>query len=135
MTHTFSAGGVVRNAKGEICVVSQSGMSWSLPKGKLEPGEDELEAARREIFEEAGLSSLILIAKLGTYTRLKIKNTENEPDALKTITLFLFETDQLTLDPQDPKNPEARWVSKHEVATLLSHPDDQEFFKSIITRL
>jgi 8-oxo-dGTP diphosphatase len=28
---------------------------WSLPKGKLHPGEDHKEAARREVLEETGL--------------------------------------------------------------------------------
>ena len=28
------------NAKGEVLVVSQHGVSWSLPKGHIDPGED-----------------------------------------------------------------------------------------------
>lgn len=28
---------------------------WSIPKGEIEPGEDRLDAARREFFEETGV--------------------------------------------------------------------------------
>lgn len=31
---------------------------WDFPKGELEPGEDPLYAARREVTEEAGLQGL-----------------------------------------------------------------------------
>ncbi|MEX1081529.1 MAG: NUDIX domain-containing protein [Halofilum sp. (in: g-proteobacteria)] len=32
---------------------------WDFPKGRIEPGEDPLDAARREAFEETGLSELV----------------------------------------------------------------------------
>src|SRR4051794_29324422 len=69
---TRSAGGVVTNANGEVLVVNQRGTSWSLPKGHIEEGEEALEAARREIYEESGLTDLALIKPLGTYRRSRI---------------------------------------------------------------
>lgn len=54
MRHTRSAGGVIINRDGKVLVVSQHGTSWSLPKGKLEDGEDVFEAMKREFKEEAG---------------------------------------------------------------------------------
>jgi 8-oxo-dGTP pyrophosphatase MutT (NUDIX family) len=48
------------NSKGEVLVANQKGKSWPLPKGHIGPGEDALAAARREIFEETGISQLIL---------------------------------------------------------------------------
>ena len=58
MIETRSAGGVVVNAEGKVLVVNQHGTSWSLPKGHIEDGEDALAAARREIYEESGVSDL-----------------------------------------------------------------------------
>lgn len=131
LLHTFSAGGVIRNSTGEIIVVSQRGHSWSLPKGKLEPGEDELTAAQREIYEETGVSQLTYVRKLGTYSRPKL----DAPDETKTITLFLFDTEQIELAPIDPHNPEALWVPKAEVSAMLTHPLDKSFFDSIINEI
>ena len=55
---TESAGGVVLNKKGEVLIVNQYGNSWSLPKGHIEEGEEILEAAKREIYEESGIKNL-----------------------------------------------------------------------------
>jgi 8-oxo-dGTP pyrophosphatase MutT (NUDIX family) len=37
------------------------GRHWDYPKGHVEPGEDELTAARRELFEETGIDQIELI--------------------------------------------------------------------------
>ena len=58
MKETQSAGGVIENTEGKIVVVSQRGTSWSLPKGHIEDGEDILAAAKREIYEETGITEL-----------------------------------------------------------------------------
>ncbi len=133
---TQSAGGVVLNAKGQVLIVNQNGNSWSLPKGHLDAGEDELAAARREIYEEAGIKELELLRKLGSYDRLRIGlRGGSDFTQLKTITLFLFYTKQMDLKPIDPQNPEARWVDRHRVADFLTHPKDKEFYLSILKQL
>ena len=47
--------------------------------------------------------------------------------------MFLFKTSEgkNILKPIDPDNPEARWVDKEKVASLLTHPKDREFFLKI----
>jgi 8-oxo-dGTP pyrophosphatase MutT (NUDIX family) len=133
---TFSAGGVVLNINGEVLVVNQRGSSWSLPKGHLEGNEDEMAAARREIYEESGINSLELIKKLGAISRFKLNRQGVEDRTeLKTITIFLFKTDQMDLNPVDKDNPLARWVNKDEVAGLLTHPEDKKFFLSILSEI
>lgn len=136
MIHTESAGGVVLNGAGQVLVVNQKGTSWSLPKGHIEEGEDALAAARREIFEEAGVSQLEYACELGSYTRHKIGADGGEDTSeLKTIHMFLFTTGQAVLSPTDGDNPEARWVERGEVAGFLTHPKDREFFRSVLERL
>jgi len=132
MKKTRSAGGVVTNDEGKVLVVSQHGTSWSLPKGHLDPGESPLEAARREIYEESGIRELELVRELGTYERYRIGvDGGDDRSELKVITMFLFLTSEKVLRPVDADNPEARWVERANVASLLSHERDKQFFLGV----
>ncbi len=129
---TVSAGGIVLNPHGMVLVVNQRGTSWSLPKGHIDPGEEALAAAKREIMEESGVTNLKFIKFLGVYGRYKIglKDVENKHE-WKTILFYLFKSRQINLKPLDPHNPEARWVHPDEVDGLLTHPKDKAFYRSI----
>ncbi len=115
-------------------VISQHGTSWSLPKGHIERGEAALSAAKREIEEESGITELIFIKELGTYERFKIRKDGGGDDTseLKTIHMFLYTTSEINLKPIDPENPEAKWVDPQQVAGVLTHPKDKEFFLKIL---
>lgn len=133
MKTTKSAGGIVINPKGKVLIVSQKGTSWSLPKGHINKGENALAGAKREIYEESGITDLELIKKLGSYERysLNSKATEDRTE-LKNITLFLFKTQTEILKPVDPENPEAKWVEKTEVVNYLTHEKDKDFFNDYL---
>ena len=124
------------DAEGRVLVVSQHGTSWSLPKGHIEAGEDALAAARREIYEESGVSRLELVRGLGSYRRHRLGRDGGEDRSeMKTIHLFLFRTAETALAPVDAENPEARWVEPRRAAEMLTHPKDREFFLSILESL
>ncbi|HSH31084.1 MAG TPA: NUDIX domain-containing protein [Candidatus Saccharimonadales bacterium] len=136
MKTTHSAGGVVLNNDGLVLVVNQDGRTWSLPKGHVDPGEELVAAAKREVYEESGIKQLRLIKELGSYTRHRIGlDQPDDTSELKTITMFLFETDEMDFNPVDPRHPEARWVDKAAVADLLTHQKDKDFFASVIGEL
>lgn len=129
---TVTAGGVVLNKQGHVLVVSQRGKSWSLPKGHIDPGEEPLHAAIREIMEESGITDLQLIGSLGAYGRYKIGfNGADDKREWKIIFFFLFRTSQDELNPQDSNHPQACWVHPDEVEALLTHPKDKDFYKNI----
>lgn len=57
MKTAISCGTLVVNASGEILLCHVTGTHhWDIPKGLLDPGESTLVAARRELFEETGLT-------------------------------------------------------------------------------
>lgn len=95
-----SAGGVVvRRQDGRVYValVQEGNLpAYVLPKGGNKKGESLEETARREIEEEAGLSRLKLMAKLGTRERLSYERKE-----WITAHYFLFVTDQVDGTPTD----------------------------------
>ena len=133
---TVSSGGVVINSQKMVLVVNQNGSSWSLPKGHIDPGEDPMQAAIREIEEESGIMQLDYMETLGAYGRYKLglKSLEDKNE-WKIILFYLFKTAQEQLKPKDPHNPEARWVHADKVEDLLTHPQDKSFFKNIRSRI
>jgi len=137
MNKTISAGGIVINPRGLILLVNQNDDSWSFPKGHLDTGEDGLTAAKREIYEESGISELELIKKFDNYQRYKIAlgGKGEDQTELKIISLFLFKTNQTKLNPSDPTIPKAQWVTKDKVADLLTHQKDKKFFLRIINQI
>ena len=133
---TVSTGGVVVNQQGMVLVVDQNGASWSLPKGHVDPGEEPLQAAIREIMEESGVTDLHLQGALGAYGRYKLgPKTGEDKNEWKVLLFFLFTTKQNELKPKDPHNPEARWVHPDKVEALLTHPKDKAFYKSVRSQI
>ncbi|GAB6064367.1 NUDIX hydrolase [Deferrisoma palaeochoriense] len=60
--HPGGAAAVALDEGGRVCLLRQfrhaaGGWLWELPAGKLDPGEDPLATARRELAEEAGVEA------------------------------------------------------------------------------
>ncbi len=131
---TKCAGGIIYNDKNEVVIVNQNHDSWSLPKGHIDPGESSLEAALREIYEETGIKKPTYIKSLGKFKRYRLGLDGNDDlSELKTISIYLFKSNQINLEPIDPNNPEAIWVNVEEAYKLLSHKEDKSFFKKSLS--
>ena len=127
------AGGIVINDKQEVVIVNQNHDSYSLPKGHVDHGENYLETAKREIYEETGIKSLEYIKDLGSYSRYRIGLDGNDDKSeMKTIFIFLFHTNQVSLLPIDPNNPFALWVNHSRVHEYLTHKEDKIFYNDTL---
>ncbi|MCX6780110.1 MAG: NUDIX domain-containing protein, partial [Candidatus Magasanikbacteria bacterium] len=123
------AGGIILGPDKKIILVNKidNPTWWTPPKGKVEKGEDTLEGAKREIYEETGLKNLEYIKELGYfYTPARSKTKL----VFKKMTLFLFKTNETNLAPQDPHNPIAAWFTVDEAMQKLQ----SEEFKNFITK-
>jgi len=64
-----TSGGIIfrrdKDRKVEILLVQDGKDRWTIPKGHIEEGETAIETAKREIFEEAGLSDIEILGWLG----------------------------------------------------------------------
>ncbi len=100
LPETVSAGGVIVRLAGNtpyVAVVQEGKLpKYVLPKGTVEPGETLDVTAQREVAEEAGLTDLKLIAKLGERQRLAYSK-----DCWKITHYFLFTTEQTQGVPTD----------------------------------
>lgn len=136
MIESQIAGGIVIGPNKKVIIVNQNGNSWSLPKGHLDKGENYLQAAVREIEEETGVKQLDFIEELGSYQRYKIGlEADEDKSELKNIKIFLFTTNETVLKPQDPDNPEARWVEPDKINEYLTHQKDKQFIELILPQV
>ena len=121
-----AAGGVVvrigeHTAEPEVLVVHRVVHDdWSLPKGHIDPGEDDATAALREVSEETGVTAEV-VALLPT--------TEHRtPSGTKQVAWFLMRP--IAGDPaQRPPDTEvdiARYVPSGEFVELLSYRTELE---------
>jgi 8-oxo-dGTP diphosphatase len=110
---------VVMNAAGEVAVVYRPKYEdWTLPKGKLEPGESWDQAALREVEEETGLHCE-LREELGdvSYT-----DRHGRP---KTVRYWRMEVSSGEFRPNNEVS-ELSWLPPSEAAAQLSFDRDRE---------
>jgi 8-oxo-dGTP pyrophosphatase MutT (NUDIX family) len=115
-----SAGAVVfrRTDGGVRLLVLRAYKNWDFPKGEVDPGEEQLEAAKREITEETGLGELEF--PFGDEHRETLPYSGN-----KVARYYLAETTEhdieLPVSPElgRPEHHEYRWVGFDEAEDLL----------------
>jgi 8-oxo-dGTP pyrophosphatase MutT (NUDIX family) len=115
-----AAGAVIfrRSERGIRLLVLRAYKNWDFPKGLIEPGEDALAAARREVLEETGLAGLDY--PFGDEFKETLPYSGN-----KVARYYLAQTDaekiELPVSPQlgRPEHHEYRWVSFDEAEDLL----------------
>ena len=52
-----------RKSRGDNEASAEHGSAWQMPQGGIDKGEDPLETARRELFEETSITSIELVAE------------------------------------------------------------------------
>ena len=122
-----ASGGVVRRTGEdgvEIAVVHRPQYDdWSLPKGKLDPGETWEEAALREVEEEIGLR-----CTLGE--ELPHVEYEDRKGREKVVRYWLMDVEGGEFAPNDEVD-EMRWLSPADAADLLTYPRDRELVEGL----
>jgi 8-oxo-dGTP pyrophosphatase MutT (NUDIX family) len=113
-----AAGGVVRR-DGLIAVVHRPHREdWSLPKGKLEPGEDDAAAAVREVREETGCDAVIE-RDLGT---VSYNVSDGRP---KSVRYYLM-TASADAGGTEADVDVVRWLAPDGVEELLTYATDRD---------
>jgi 8-oxo-dGTP pyrophosphatase MutT (NUDIX family) len=118
-----SAGGILFDERGRIVLVRQRDRKgrwrWTLPKGRIDPGETAEEAALREVYEESGMRGRIV-----------------RPIALHEGRLHFTHFFEMTIERDDGihdrETKEVRLVSLAEAADLLPSRRDRIILRRLV---
>jgi 8-oxo-dGTP pyrophosphatase MutT (NUDIX family) len=131
----FSAGGVtVRNFRGRLFMAAvrvKGGTVLALPKGWIEPGEKAVEAAAREVREEAGIEG-DLVEKLGDVRYWYQRDGER---VLKVVSFFLFRYRSGSVRDHDDEVDSAEWVPLEDAPRLLEYKGERGMAEAALSRL
>lgn len=126
--HEYSAGSIIyRINKNEIeflLVQSMLNRTWGFPKGHLEAGENNVQAAKREVYEEVGLRPNYDFSFEESLT-YKIAR-----DRLKIVTLFLSEfIPSQKIKLQKSEIGAFKWVNLEAASSCLHYEELNELLR------
>ncbi|MDP3723736.1 MAG: NUDIX domain-containing protein [Candidatus Omnitrophota bacterium] len=140
MVRERSAGGVLIRRVGprhEVCLILRElprprvgshvvRRLWGLPKGHVEAGEQEAEAALREVEEETGFAAELL-RPLGTiaYTFVRPPVTVS-----KTVAFFLMRALRRTGSHDATEIVEARWMPLGRAGARLAYENERRILRA-----
>jgi 8-oxo-dGTP diphosphatase len=118
-----AAGGLVWRADGgELALVHRPRRAdWSLPKGKLDPGETWHAAAVREVAEETGCSTRIV-----GFAGAKLFLSRPTP---KLVLYWHMQVTGLGTPLSEDEVDEVRWLSPRRALLQLDHPSDRRLLQ------
>ena len=135
MIREFSAGGVtVRNFRGRPFVAAvrvKNGTVLALPKGQIDKGERAVEAAAREVREEAGVTGE-LVEKLGDVRYWYSRGGER---VMKVVSFFLFRYRSGSVRDHDHEVDAAEWVRLDDAPRLLTYRGERDMAEAALSSL
>jgi 8-oxo-dGTP diphosphatase len=125
MAEVEAAGGVVLDEDGRVVLVHRPRYDdWTLPKGKLDPGESFEEAALREVEEETGLRCR-LVRELPS---IEYRDAKRRP---KVVRYWLMEVEaDVGFVPNDEVD-ELRRLPIDEALALLTYDRDRDVLRAV----
>ena len=120
--HVLAAGALVvsdfSSQNPTVCLVHRPRYDdWTFPKGKLDAGETLVEAATREVFEEAGIRGVILDNKSAQTVY------QDHLGRQKSVTYYVMELLEQTFVPNEEVD-DFKWLEMSKISKMLTYQRD-----------
>jgi len=102
-----------------------------LPKGHVDPGEDALQAAEREVREETG----IVAEPVHELGEARYWYRRDGRTIAKSVAFYLFRYLEGDTADHDDEVEEVRWIGLREAQTALTHTGEREMVVRALTYL
>lgn len=106
-----------------LVIKNKIGGHWGFPKGRLEPGEDEMMAAVREVAEEVGITRPQL--QPGFTERVSYRFIRGRSVVHKEVALFLATTDE-DGTPGGEEVEALEWLPLPTALARLTYPEQRD---------
>lgn len=124
-----SAGAVLFTRRGECVLVRSRSGEWGLPKGHLEAGETEEQAAMREVFEETGARARLLS---GFHEEIAYSLPDGER---KVVTFFAAVCGEVAFAPREVDVTQSGAFTLEEALALIPHEDVRQVLRHAFARI
>ena len=120
--HIVAVSGLISHSNGKILLIRSPRRGWELPGGKVEEGENLIEALQREIQEEAGVTASIG-PLVGIYSNIR------SPPKLMFGFLGDYVCGELSTSAE---SVETEWVARDSVLQRVSNPVSYDLMKDML---
>jgi len=136
MKQETSSGAVVYKKENDeyffLLVYSVKNKEWSFPKGHIEKNETELEAAKREIFEETGIKKLKFIDGFKFIDSYLIKGVLPETKGetvTKNVIYYLCHSDGNYVNPDNDEISNCKWFNFNSAIKILKYKNQHKLLE------
>ncbi|MDO5096431.1 MAG: NUDIX hydrolase [Peptostreptococcaceae bacterium] len=128
MREEVSAGGVVVFGNAILLLRKYNG-DWVLPKGRVEEGEELVDAAKREVKEETGVKTEV-IKYLGEIHYTYKDNWDDTKRVHKIVHWYMMKSSDLHARPQKEEGfIDAKYIPMDKVVDMIRYDDEREIVK------
>ncbi len=121
--HIIVVGGLIRNDAGDILLIHHYKRGWEIPQGRVEEGEELMEAFHREVLEETGV-------EVAPLSLAAIASKVSPPSAVIFSFIARYAGGELRTSDE---SLEVKWVSETEALALVTHPVNRNRLETLLT--